>query len=127
MTSPAGGEFTVELATNRAATSYSYNGQYASDWPDGQTYPEDYVSGFSPMVSFPHCISYTECAYMHYLTEQYATVPWIFLLIKYFPVTHSVHTQNQSMAAGTAFAISYQARLPTKKFTASFFANFFSV
>lgn len=42
--SPAGGDFTVEISANRATTSLSYNGIYATDWPDGKTYPENYVS-----------------------------------------------------------------------------------
>jgi len=40
---PAGGTFTVELATNRGKTSLSFGGKYMSDWPDGNTYPENYV------------------------------------------------------------------------------------
>ncbi|KAL2870969.1 lignocellulolytic auxiliary activity family 14 protein [Aspergillus lucknowensis] len=39
---PAGGTFTVELAHNRAMTSFSYEGQFASDWPDGKEHPEDW-------------------------------------------------------------------------------------
>jgi len=69
---PAGGSFTVELATNRGKTSLSFDGKFASEWPDGKTYPEDY--------HVPTCIT-----------------------------SPNMHTQNQSMAAGTAFAISYQS------------------
>lgn len=39
---PAGGEFTVELAHNRAHTTLSYGGEYATDWPDGGEHPEDW-------------------------------------------------------------------------------------
>lgn len=39
---PAGGSFTVEIADNRAVTSLSYNGQYVTEWGDGQSHPEDY-------------------------------------------------------------------------------------
>lgn len=39
---PAGGSFTVELAHNRAQTTLSYGGQYASEWPDGGTHPENW-------------------------------------------------------------------------------------
>lgn len=67
---PAGGSFPVEIASNRAKTSLSYNGSETSDWPDGNTYPEDY--------NVPTCIT-----------------------------SPNMHTQNQSMAAGTVFAISY--------------------
>ncbi|KNZ77897.1 hypothetical protein J132_03173 [Termitomyces sp. J132] len=57
---PAGKEFTVEIASNRATTTLSYDGQYISDWVDGQ----------------PHTDAF-----------------------------------NETMAAGTAFAISYQSDL----------------
>ena len=39
---PAGGEFTVELAHNRAQTTLSYNGAYVSDWPDGKQHDDDW-------------------------------------------------------------------------------------
>ncbi|KAL3460260.1 hypothetical protein BJX64DRAFT_263498 [Aspergillus heterothallicus] len=39
---PAGGSFTVELAHNRAFTSFSYAGEFASEWPDGEEHPEDW-------------------------------------------------------------------------------------
>ncbi|SJL05082.1 uncharacterized protein ARMOST_08454 [Armillaria ostoyae] len=68
---PAGGSFTVEIAANRAYTSYSYNGTEVSDWADGQAHEELYGA-------------HTECV----------TSP-------------NLHAQNESMAAGTAFAISY--------------------
>ncbi|KAJ7765721.1 hypothetical protein B0H16DRAFT_1524121 [Mycena metata] len=67
---PAGESFTVEIASNRGETSFSFDGKYASDWPDGQTYPEDY--------NVPTCIT-----------------------------SPNMHTQNETRAAGTAFAISY--------------------
>ncbi|KIY46248.1 hypothetical protein FISHEDRAFT_46376, partial [Fistulina hepatica ATCC 64428] len=73
---PAGGDFTIEVATNRAHTTLSYNGTYTSEWPDGNTYPDDYVR------NDPDCIT-----------------------------SPNLHTQNQSMAAGTAFAISYNSDL----------------
>ncbi|KAJ7700703.1 hypothetical protein B0H17DRAFT_1046401 [Mycena rosella] len=67
---PAGESFTVEIASNRGETTLSFNGAYASDWPDGKTYPEDY--------NVDTCIT-----------------------------SPNMHTQNQSRAAGTAFAIAY--------------------
>ncbi|RDB19405.1 hypothetical protein Hypma_013600 [Hypsizygus marmoreus] len=82
---PAGGNFTIEIASNRAKTSLSYNGRDTSAWPDGETYPEDY--------NVPGCIS-----------------------------SPNMHTQNQSMAAGTAFAISYESDI--KKVTAENLAVF---
>ncbi|KAJ7684356.1 hypothetical protein DFH06DRAFT_5071 [Mycena polygramma] len=71
---PAGKSFTVEIASNRGETSLSFNGQYASDWPDGNTYPEDY--------NVDTCIT-----------------------------SPNMHTQNQTRAAGTAFAIAYTSDL----------------
>ncbi|OXA37882.1 uncharacterized protein LOC118433424 isoform X2 [Folsomia candida] len=72
---PAGGSFTVELAHNRAQTTLSFNGEFTSDWPDGQQHPEDWKGPGNP----PDCIQ----------------------------EDGALHTNNQSMAAGTAFAISY--------------------
>ncbi|KXN82218.1 hypothetical protein AN958_02909 [Leucoagaricus sp. SymC.cos] len=40
---PAGGQFQVEIASNRAKTSLSYNGRDMSDWPDGGHYPDNYA------------------------------------------------------------------------------------
>ncbi|KAH8817193.1 hypothetical protein F5884DRAFT_244933 [Xylogone sp. PMI_703] len=39
---PAGGQVFVEMAHNRAQTTLSYNGQYAGEWPDGKSHPEDW-------------------------------------------------------------------------------------
>lgn len=36
--SPAGGEITVEIATNKAFTSWAYDGENVSEWGDGGTY-----------------------------------------------------------------------------------------
>ncbi|KAJ7290046.1 hypothetical protein C8J57DRAFT_336214 [Mycena rebaudengoi] len=69
---PANGEFTVELAVNRAFTTLSYGGIKIGVFGDGQNY-ENGLGG-------------TDC-----ITEL------------------NIHTQNESMAAGTAFAISYQS------------------
>ncbi|KAF7368474.1 hypothetical protein MVEN_00170600 [Mycena venus] len=71
---PANGNFTVELAVNRAFTSLSYGGVRRGVFGDGQNYT-DGLGGID-------CI-----------TEL------------------NIHTQNESMAAGTAFAISYQSDL----------------
>ncbi|KAH3296412.1 hypothetical protein KXW74_008633 [Aspergillus fumigatus] len=76
---PAGGKFTVELAHNRAQTTLSYGGKYASEWPDGKEHPEDWAGPGNP----PDCIQ----------------------------DDGALHTNNRSMAAGTAFAISYQSDL----------------
>lgn len=76
---PAGGEFTVELAHNRAMTTLSYDGKFTSAWPDGKDHDDNWVGPGSP----PDCIQ----------------------------DDGAMHTNNQSMAAGTAFAISYQSNM----------------
>jgi len=76
---PAGGSFTVELAHNRAQTTLSFDGQFTSQWPDGNEHPEDWRGPGNP----PDCIQDDGAMY----------------------------TNNQSMSAGTAFAISYNADL----------------
>lgn len=39
---PSGGQFTIEIATNRAKTSLSYDGRDTTEWPDGRQHPEDW-------------------------------------------------------------------------------------
>jgi hypothetical protein len=78
---PAGGEFTVELATNRAFTTLSYNGQHTTDWPDGGNHPADW-----------HSPSPTQC-----------------LNDNPDGAGGAMHTHNESTTAGTAWAISYQS------------------
>lgn len=74
---PAGGSFTVELAHNQAQTTLSFNGQFAGEWPDGQSHPENWSGPGNP----PDCIQ----------------------------DDGAMHTQNETMAAGTAWAISYNS------------------
>jgi hypothetical protein len=76
---PANGNFTVELAHNRAQTTLSYDGQYTGEWPDSKDHPTDWKGPGNP----PGCIQ----------------------------DDGAMHTNNQSMAAGTAFAISYESDL----------------
>ncbi|KAJ7306921.1 hypothetical protein DFH08DRAFT_901384 [Mycena albidolilacea] len=71
---PANGNFTVEIAVNRAFTTLSYDGVRTGVFGDGQ----NYTNGLGGV----------DC-----ITEL------------------NIHTQNESMAAGTAFAISYQSDL----------------
>jgi len=79
---PAGGSFTVEIAHNRGQTTLSFGGQYASEWPDGKQHPENWEG--PPLASgAPDCIQ----------------------------DDGAMHTNNQSMAGGTAFAISYNPNL----------------
>ncbi|KAF7288315.1 hypothetical protein HMN09_01406000 [Mycena chlorophos] len=72
---PANGEFTVEIAVNRAFTSLSYGGTRVGLFGDGN----NYTNGLGDGVD---CIGELQ-----------------------------IHTQNESMAAGTAFAISYNSNL----------------
>ena len=39
---PANGQFTVQLAHNRAFTTLSYDGKLVTDWPDGKQHPDDW-------------------------------------------------------------------------------------
>ncbi|KAJ6612269.1 hypothetical protein B0H10DRAFT_2053016 [Mycena sp. CBHHK59/15] len=71
---PANGEFTVELAVNRAFTTLGFDGAHTGVFGDGQNYT-DGLGGVDCITAL------------------------------------NIHTQNQSMAAGTAFAISYQSEL----------------
>jgi hypothetical protein len=71
---PANGNFTVELAVNRAFTSLSYGGNNTGIFLDGADNVT--IPGAGACITSPN-----------------------------------IHTQNQSMAAGTAFAISYQSDL----------------
>ncbi|KIM60439.1 hypothetical protein SCLCIDRAFT_1183812 [Scleroderma citrinum Foug A] len=81
---PAGGSFTVEIADNRGVTSLSDNGKHATDWPDGKDHPDDY--SVNNLAGEP--LSSSGCL-----------------------ASPNIHTQNQSMASGTAFAISYTSSL----------------
>ncbi|KAF9476867.1 hypothetical protein BDN70DRAFT_881859 [Pholiota conissans] len=74
---PVNGEFTVELAVNRAFTTFSYDGTRVGTFGDGQEHP-----GLG--VTLEGKDNATACI----------TNP-------------NIHTQNETMAAGTIFAISY--------------------
>uniref|UniRef100_A0A8H7Y694 Uncharacterized protein n=1 Tax=Psilocybe cubensis TaxID=181762 RepID=A0A8H7Y694_PSICU len=78
---PANGEFTVELAVNRAFTTLSYQGTRVGVYGDGQDHPGLGVT-LDGKVDADSCI----------------TEP-------------NIHTQNETMAAGTIFAISYVSDL----------------
>ncbi|KAK6951498.1 hypothetical protein Daesc_008033 [Daldinia eschscholtzii] len=80
---PAGGSFTVELASNRAQSTLSYDGKFTSEWPDGKDHPEDW-----------HSPSPDTC--LNANPDQ---------------AGGAMHTRNESTAAGTAFAISYNSDL----------------
>jgi hypothetical protein len=75
---PAGGSFTVELAHNRGQTTLSFNGEFTSEWPDGQQHPENWSGNATDGEG---CIQ----------------------------DDGAMHVQNETMATGTAFAISYES------------------
>ncbi|KIN97736.1 hypothetical protein M404DRAFT_888845 [Pisolithus tinctorius Marx 270] len=79
---PAGGSFTVEIAGNRGVTSYSFNGEYATEWTDGQNHTGSTDVLTQATYSSEGCV-----------------------------VDPNIHTQNETMASGTAFAISYNSEL----------------
>ncbi|KAL5402036.1 hypothetical protein PMIN06_002437 [Paraphaeosphaeria minitans] len=74
---PANGNFTVELAHNRAQTTLSYDGKFASDWLDGKEHPDDWNSWEGPGSA---CLD-----------------------------DGALHAYNETNAAGTAWAISYES------------------
>ncbi|CAA7260299.1 unnamed protein product [Cyclocybe aegerita] len=78
---PANGEFTVELAVNRAFTTLSYNGANTATFGDGKDHPGLGVT-LDGKADGDACIS-----------------------------DPNIHTQNETMAAGTIFAISYVSDL----------------
>ncbi|KAJ8079713.1 hypothetical protein PM082_016534 [Marasmius tenuissimus] len=80
---PANGEFTVELATNRALTSLSFNGQRATTFVGPLA---DNVTDDTFGVCGGNTGKICDCI----------TQP-------------NIHTQNETSAAGTAFAIAYNA------------------
>jgi hypothetical protein len=78
---PANRDFTVELAHNRAFTTLSYDGQQTTAWTDGEDHPDDWNSWEGPG---------SEC-----LKTKGGDGP--------------LHTFNETNAAGTAWAISYES------------------
>ncbi|KAI6101920.1 hypothetical protein F5141DRAFT_1136398 [Pisolithus sp. B1] len=78
---PAGGSFTVEIADNRGVTSLSYNGTHATEWTDGQNHTGS-----------------TDVLLDAAISDGCITSP-------------NIHTQNETMASGTAFAIAYKSEL----------------
>lgn len=82
---PAGGSFDVELAHNRAFTTLSYPNKPKGAWPDGKEHPEDWQG---TVKNGERCLNNNPDG-----------------------EGGAMHTGNQSMAAGTAFAISYESEL----------------
>ncbi|KAF2267182.1 hypothetical protein CC78DRAFT_92548 [Lojkania enalia] len=77
---PANGNFTVELAHNRASTTLSYDGRFVTAWPDGGDHPENW-NGWNTEGTPAVCLK----------------------------DDGAMHAYNESSAAGTAFAISYNS------------------
>lgn len=69
---PAGSSFTVEVAANRGVTSLSFNGQFATEWGDGQNHPEDYsiANLAGAPLSGSDCIGSPNSEYRLDLVEQ---------------------------------------------------------
>ncbi|KDR69809.1 hypothetical protein GALMADRAFT_145206 [Galerina marginata CBS 339.88] len=78
---PANGQFTVELATNRAFTTLSNNGTKVALYGDGLDHP-NLGDGVEGTTGNNTCIT-----------------------------SPNIHTRNESMASGTVFAISYVSDL----------------
>ena len=123
---PAGGTFTVEIASNRAKTSLSYGGRDMSDWPDGSHYPEDYVrisclrtwlTYSRELTRSPGSRTYLHASFPPIVSFLSTFSPWFRLIIPFSP---QVHAQNRSRAAGTAFAISYQVHSIRRIFVTRF-------
>ncbi|KAF9524967.1 hypothetical protein CPB83DRAFT_860323 [Crepidotus variabilis] len=79
---PANGNFTVEHAVNRAFTTLSYGGKNTAIYGDGKNHGPDFGFSSDGKPGNDSCI----------------TEP-------------NIHTQNETMAAGTVFAISYVSDL----------------
>jgi len=75
---PANGQFQIELATNRAFTTLSFDGKFVGEFTGG----DDSGERQAPPGEEQPCIT-----------------------------NPNIHTPNETMAAGTAFAISYQSDL----------------
>ncbi|KAG6333709.1 hypothetical protein ID866_5376 [Astraeus odoratus] len=54
---PAGESFTVEIAGNRGVTSLSFDGQFATEWTDGQEHPGSTVTLTDATYSSEGCIT----------------------------------------------------------------------
>ncbi|KAF2799823.1 hypothetical protein K505DRAFT_190074, partial [Melanomma pulvis-pyrius CBS 109.77] len=78
---PANGEFSVELAHNRAFTTLSYEGKQVTDWPDGGVHDDNWDAGKKEDGS-PACLE-----------------------------DGALHTTNLSTQGATAWAISYESEL----------------
>lgn len=70
---PAGGSIVLELGSNQAFTSMSYGGKFMTEWPNGQTYPDDYVRRFPSIMilAFLICCWYIEQCVLHYCSKLY--------------------------------------------------------
>ena len=97
---PANGEFTVELAVNRAFTTLSYKGANVGLYMDGKDHP-----GFG--LTTDGKFNGSDC-----ITEPNSKRPMKVLVSHYSLLkSYKVHTQNETMASGTVFAISYVSDL----------------
>lgn len=97
--SPAGQSFDVDIAGNRGVTSWSFNGQYATEWTDGQPHPGSGSTLTQAAYSSEGCITTPNSKWVLFTACSTVLIIW------------EVHTQSEAKAAGTAFAISYQASI----------------
>ncbi|KAG6909396.1 hypothetical protein DXG01_000697 [Tephrocybe rancida] len=76
---PAGKDFTVEIAANRATTTLSYNGKYTSDWVDGQphtdAFNENNAAGTAFAISYQSDLSKVTADNLVVFSVRYHT-PW---------------------------------------------------
>ena len=84
---PAGGSVAVELATNQGLTTLSFNGDYATEWPDGQQHPEDWHGPALPQGGYDCLVNNPDGQ------------------------GGAMHATEQNTTAGTAFAISYNSNI----------------
>ncbi|KZV88442.1 hypothetical protein EXIGLDRAFT_772722 [Exidia glandulosa HHB12029] len=86
---PANGKFTVEIASNRAWTTFSYGGTKVTDWPDGRVHPNNWSTNITD-PNFPPssvgCIG-----------------------------SPNLHAHGKIDAAGTVFSIAYKSDIKSVK------------
>lgn len=81
----------MQIADNLAHSTYGYNGGSVSEWPDGKQHP-DPLNNKTCIIN-PN----RECTFTF---ANVAVTPEV--------LARLVHTQNESMAAGTSFAIAHK-------------------
>ena len=105
---PAGGNFSVENGNNQAFTTLSYNGKLTSEWTDGGNHSNFVRTTLSSIKYFfdfePYRTILSMTSVLHLPIVCLSSFGAVISQLEFSPL---VHTQNESQAAGTAFAISY--------------------